>query len=64
MPDGDTNLDMETETKQVADSSVVRLPYEKPALKHLGSVNRLTLALSRPSASDGVRPTGAKPRGG
>jgi|HubBroStandDraft_6_1064221.scaffolds.fasta_scaffold155932_2 hypothetical protein len=36
-------------------ASVARAHYERPVLKHLGSVNRLTLAISVGGATDGSK---------
>jgi hypothetical protein len=45
-----------------SDGSRTELPrkktYEPPVLKHLGSVNRLTLSLSGVQAGDGIRSPG------
>jgi hypothetical protein len=49
----------QTDAEPEAHAPVRRVPYEKPALKHLGSVNRLTLAQSKKQVTDGSR---TKPR--
>jgi hypothetical protein len=58
MADGDTTNPAAFPVQPFA-ATTPRLAYEKPALMHLGSVNRLTLAVSKQPRSDGIR---TKPR--
>lgn len=60
MTDGATGS--QTDTKLQTPSDERRLHYEKPALKHLGSVNKLTLLASKLRFSDGIRNNGKSTR--